>query len=309
MNILLDSLQVIGSVGTAAAALVAFLTYKRNAVRNRNDIIRSYGTDVRRKIREFELQLQMWNDEFADSQHLVLALVGLEDALRQEGVPSPATPAFDEFIDRYGGSVCLEVWTKALQSTNVEHYRSSFLKAAYSFDGLLLIVHSASRILDSLTRQLYSVRILADVVNQFAVPQRRQMEADQRLQEGRDHVSHRDEVREFVNVIRAGFVSYQKRFKQVRLDVNRFFDKFFLEMTNLSDSDLYRLSHLQEGILQSVEESKQYTKEMAILLDAIKKIVAIDEGNRLVDIVASIEASSSGKVAGRAPAPSLGLPD
>ena len=289
----ISSLQMLGSAGTAVAALVAILTYRKNVKRTRNDVIESYSTDVRRKIRDFELQLQMWNDEFEDSKHVVMALAELEDALLQEGVPSPATPAFDEFIERYGRPLCLTVWTTALQSTDVERHRESFLKAAYSFDGLLLIVHSASRILDLLTRELYSAKLLGDIVEQLGAPERRQLQVDERLEQGRGGmVSHRDEVREFVNLVRIGFASYQKEVLQVRRDVRRFFREFFFEMKNLSDSDLHHLSHLREKVRRGVRDSEYNTKDMTILLDAIKKAVAIDKNNKLADIISGIEAEA-----------------
>lgn len=93
------------------AAVAAVATFWFAVRKSKADIRRTYSAAVRRNITDFEFQLRIWQDNFRDSQYLIVATAALRDALERDGVPSPATQAFDEYIARHGGSPvprCLE---------------------------------------------------------------------------------------------------------------------------------------------------------------------------------------------------------
>ncbi len=71
--------------------------------------------------------------------------------------------------------------------------------------------------------------------------------------------------------------------------VNRFFRGFIRDIRSLSDKELCRLSHVPVSVRIEVAESDKPTREMAILLKAIKKTVTIDEADELVGFIADIE--------------------
>ena len=283
-----EFLQALGSIGTAIAAIAAVGTLWIAARKNKADGRRSYGAAVRRNLIDFRFQLKVWNDNFQDAQYTIVAAVALRDVLEREEVPSPATPAFDEYIKRNGVSLCLEVWNTAMQSTDVNRSRESFMRAASSFEGLMSIVGSTSHLFHALTRQLYSPDSLHDVVNQLAVPQRRLM--DEKDRQGIDRlVSHREEVRQFVGLVRDALTMQQKRCIGTIQDVNRFFEGFFREMKSLSDKDIYRLSHVPASIRSDLRKSDTHTGDMNILLSAIKRTVAMDTTDELSGVIADLE--------------------
>ena len=172
-------------------------------------------------------------------------------------MPSPATPAFDEYIERHGGSLCLEVWNTAMQSTDSERSRRSFMRAA------------------------------SDIVEQLAVPERRLLEEKRR---GHDRiVSRHEEVQQFVDHVRAALAMQQERCMTTIESVNQFFRDFFRAIRSLSDKEPYRLSHVSASVRIGVVKSDTYTKEMAVLLNAIRKTVAIDKADELAGVIADIE--------------------
>lgn len=71
--------------------------------------------------------------------------------------------------------------------------------------------------------------------------------------------------------------------------MNRFFRGFIRDIRSLSDKELYRLSHVPVSVRIEAAESDKPTREMAILLKAIKKTVTIDEADELVGVIADIE--------------------
>ena len=284
----LQAIQALGSIGTAVAAIAAIATFRNTVRKNKADVERTYGATVRRNLIDFRFQLKVWNENFRDSQYIIVVALTLRDLLEREDVPSPATPAFDEYIKRHGGSLCLEVWNTAMQSTDVDSSRESFMRSASSFDGLLSLVGSASHLFHTLTRELYSAKSLHDVVEQLAVPERRLLQKEDR--QGMDHlVSRREEVRQFVDLVRTALTRQQQRCMKTIEDVNRFFTVFFREMTSLSDEDLHRLSHVPAVVRSDLRKSNTHTRDMDILLSAMTRTVAIDTADELAGVIVDID--------------------
>ena len=265
--------QAIGEIGTALAAVVALASFWVTRRKNRADTRETYAAGVRRNITEFDVQRETWMNDYGNGRYFIVAMKALQKALQRDRVPSPATPAFDDYIHRYGKSLCLEVWNTAIQSTSREQ---SLLRTGVRFDGLFTILSSASQLLNNVERELYSPKLLQDTVIQLAVPERRTVVEEEREGEDRNSTD-RDEVLDFVNVVLAGLAHHQDRFKDVVRDVNRCLKIFLRETQRLSDADLYRLSHLSGAVASDIDDSMTHTGDIRVLLTAIRNVGVMDE--------------------------------
>ena len=286
MNFFLDNILAIGSISTAVAAFVALATLINTIRKHKADVQRAYCVTVRHNIIDFERQLSIWHEDFGDAHYHIGVTAALRDALQREEVPSPATPAFDDYIEKHGKSLCLDIWSRVTQSTGVRRSLASFAESANRLVGLLSIVGSGSRICHQMTRQVQSPAMLADIVQQLAVPERRRLVEKDR--NGRTLLRH-EEVQEFVEMVRAALAVQQSRGLKTIEPLIRFYDRFFREIKSLSDEDLYCLSHLSRSVRIAVAEGKTRTKEMSILLDATKEAVGIDTNGKLASLLADVE--------------------